>query len=105
MVGLRPVLFADQGHIDGFPFVRRRGHGRAIKGLHALGVGDRGGEPTGDIAGDVAAADRHAVGVHQLAVVEYREGGGATAHVDDGGAEIHFVLDQAGQPGGERRDH
>ena len=36
----------------------------------------------------------------QMAVIENRDGGGARPHVDDGGAEINFIIDEGGQPWG-----
>ncbi len=54
-------------------------------------------EAARDVKGDVAAAQRKSVGMDEAAVREYRERGGAGAHVDDGGAEIGLVV-------GERRE-
>ncbi len=66
----------------------------AIERLDSLGVGDAGVEAARDVHGDVVAAEREAVGVHEVAAGEHRQRGGAGAHVDHGGAEIGLVVGQ-----------
>src|SRR5439155_16627919 len=78
-----------------------RGHGRAVQGLDAFGAGDGGLQAAGDVGGDVRAAHRQAVDVHQRAVGEHRDGGRAAAHVDADAAEVHLVVLDGSQGGDE----
>ena len=50
-----------------------------------------------NIEGHVPPADREAVGMDKTPVREYRHRGGASAHVDHGGAEIGFIVCQGRQ--------
>ena len=68
-------------------------------------MGDRGRQAAGDVAGDVLAADRDRIDVHQVAFVEHRERGRAAAHIDQGGAEVALVGDQRAQARGVARHH
>src|SRR5579885_2799803 len=105
VVDVAVLLFADLRHRDGFALVERRRDGAAPQRLHPLGMGERGGQAAGDVVGDVAAAHRHAVGEDHVAVEEHADRRRAAAHVDDGDAELHLVLDEAGEAGGIGADH
>ena len=63
-------------------------------------MGDRGRQAAGDVVGDMPPADRNRVGEDQSAVEEHADRRGPTAHIDDGHAEIDFVVDEARQAGG-----
>ena len=81
------------------------GEHAAVERLDALGIGDTGIEAAREIHGDVLAAEREAVGMHEAAAGEHRHGGRAGAHVDHGGAEIGLVVGQRGKPGHIRARH
>ena len=87
----------ERRHLDHIPLVRSPGQYTAIERLDSLGIVHAGVEAAGDVEGDVAAAERESVGVDEAAVREYRQRGGAGAHVDHRGAEIGLVV-------GERRE-
>ena len=67
-------------------------------------MGQRGREAAGDVVCDMAAADRDRVGENQVAVEKHADRRRAAAHVDDGDAEIHLVLDKTGETGGVGAD-
>ena len=104
MVGLGVLLLADQRHVDDLVFVVRLADRTSVEDFHALGVGHRRRQSARHVVGDVVAADRNRIGVDQVAAVEHRDRGGAAAHVDQRHAEIHLVLHQAGEAGGEGGD-
>src|SRR3546814_19566140 len=52
-----------------------------------------------DWSSDVCSSDLDVV------LVEYRDGGGAAAHVDHGGAQLQLVVDQRGEAGRVGRHH
>src|SRR3546814_19212938 len=52
-----------------------------------------------DWSSDVCSSDLDVV------LVEYRDGGGAAAHVDHGGAQLQLVVDQRGEAGSVGRHH
>ena len=57
------VIFAEFGDVDEFVFVTVCGHGIAVEDFDALGIFGGAGEAFGDVASEVAAAERDAVGV------------------------------------------
>ncbi len=103
VVGPRAILLADQRHVDDVVLVVGLGDGAADLGLHALGMGKRCRQPTGDVAGDVLAADRDGVDMHQMAFVEDGDRGRAATHVDQGDAQVALVRHQRAQPRGVGR--
>ena len=57
-------------------------------------MGGRCGKYTGDVAGDVYAAERQLRGILQMPVGIDRHAGGAAAHVEHGHTELAFVAIQ-----------
>ena len=82
---------------------RGRGHRRAVKAFDALGLDPAGAEGGGDVVGDVAAADRQRLQADQHAAGEYRDVGDTTAKLDQGNAQLAFLLAQTGLPRRDRR--
>ncbi len=77
-----------------------------MQGLDPLGAGDGGGKAPRHVLGHMRAADGEAVDVHQATARIDRHGGRAAAHVDADGPQVHLVLLQRRQGGGEGRgDH
>ena len=99
------MVLAHLGHVDGLALVGRARHSMAVERLHALGVHQGGGEPAGDIVGDVLAPDLDQVGIDHVAFEEDGDGGGAATHVDHGDPQFHLVVHQAGQARGVGRHH
>src|SRR3984893_10950736 len=67
-------------------------------------MGDPGGEPAGDVIGDVHAADRDIIGKNHIAVEKHADRRRSAAHVDNGDAETDLVLHEAGEPRGVGTD-
>ena len=93
------LVLADRRHGDHVAIVRRAADGAAVQRLDPFGIDDLGGQAAGEIRRDVIAAERKRVGMHEPPVREHRDRGGARADVDDGGAEIGFVVGERAQPG------
>ena len=93
-----PLVVVDRRHRDHVALVGAAREHAAVERLDALGVGDTGIEAASEVHGHVPAAEREAVGMHEAAAGKDRDGGGAGAHVDHGGAELGFVVGQRGQP-------
>ena len=99
------AVAGDRRHVDHLARVRRRRLAAAVERLDPLRLGHRRRQAARQIAGDVQAAERDAVGVDQLGVEEHGDRGGAAAHVDQRDAELRLVLDQAAERGGIGRHH
>ena len=104
VIDVAVLLLADLRHGDHLALVERRGDRAAEQRLQPLGMGQRRRQAARDVVGDVHAADRDRVGEDQIAVEKHADRRRAAAHVDDGDAEIHLVLDEAGEPRGVGAD-
>src|SRR5229473_6293477 len=100
MVDMAVFVFADLRNGDHFALVEGRGDGAAKQRLHPLGVGKRGRQAAGDVVGDMEAADPHRIGEDQTAAEKHADRRRAAAHVDNRDAEIHLIIDEAGEAGG-----
>ena len=67
-----PAL-AEQRHGQHLPFIGACGKGAAPQGFHPLRMGDRCRQAARDIIGDMHAANRNAVGKHQVSLMENAE--------------------------------
>jgi hypothetical protein len=70
---------------------------RTVESLDSLGGGNRRCQHARQIGGDMTAAQRHDIGMHERAFQEHGDRGDAAAHVDDGGAELQFVGGQVAE--------
>ena len=66
------LVVVDRRHRDHVALVRCAGEHAAVERLDSLGIGDAGVEAAGEVHGDVAAAEREAVGMDEAAGGEHR---------------------------------
>src|SRR3546814_4606286 len=79
LIAAAVVVLADLRRGDEVALVAGRGQAASVQGLQALGGAERRRQAPRDVARDMAAADRDAIGVDQRAVEEYRDRGRAAA--------------------------
>ena len=88
------LVIVDLRHGDHVALVGGAGDAGAVQRLQPLGRRDAGREPARHVHGDVVAADRDRVSMHEMPAGEDAERGGAAAHIDHDDAHLGLVVDQ-----------